>query len=114
MPDSSPPRHREKLLDLHTEKTVPTNPTRLNVVACTAPLQELANTVHVQPLGESWEVESESCTLGQADTKREAEELATELGKEIGAGKVAVHTADGQVEKSIPLPHESEGAQFAE
>jgi hypothetical protein len=55
----------------------------------------------VNPIGENWEVESEAGTLGQAETKLEAEELATSLAKEVGAEKVAVHTSDGLVEKDI-------------
>jgi hypothetical protein len=55
--------------------------------------------LHVNPIGENWEVESESGTLGQAETKAEAEELATELAREMGAETVSVHTSDGLVEK---------------
>jgi len=35
--------------------------------------------LHVNPVGENWEVESDAITLGQAETKSEAIELAEEL-----------------------------------
>jgi len=52
--------------------------------------------LHVNPVGENWEVESETATLGQADSKPEAVELAKELAAEQEAAMIAVHTPDGQ------------------
>ena len=106
------PRHREKLLDLSTGKTVNTGEGRKEVSATTpapsAPdeTEEPGNSeasVHVSPIGENWEVESEVGTLGQAESKVEAEELAKTLAEEMGAGKVTVHTSEGAVEKEILL-----------
>jgi hypothetical protein len=48
-------------------------------------------------------VESESGTLGQAETKPEAEMLAAELARQTGTEKVTVHTSDGTVEKEIAV-----------
>lgn len=62
--------------------------------------------LHVSPIGENWEVESESGTLGQADTKVEAEELATKLARDTGVEKITVHTSDGSEEKAIAVARE--------
>jgi len=48
-------------------------------------MSETKPPLHVNPIGENWEVESESGTLGEAETKPEAEELATSLARESGA-----------------------------
>ncbi len=59
--------------------------------------------LHVNPIGGNWEVESEAGTLGQAETKAKAEEMATGLARELGAVTVSVHTSDGFVEKDIAV-----------
>lgn len=59
--------------------------------------------LHVNQVGENWEVESEVGFLGQTETKSEAEELATTLAEEMGTEEVEVHTADGKVEKTIKI-----------
>jgi hypothetical protein len=59
--------------------------------------------LHVNPVGANWEVESAVGTLGQAETKPEAEALATMLAEELGAEEVEVHTSDGMVEKKIHI-----------
>ncbi|MGB8170481.1 MAG: DUF2188 domain-containing protein [Chthoniobacteraceae bacterium] len=67
-------------------------------------MNKLKGSVHVNQIGENWEVESEAGTLGQAETKREAEEMAVTLARQMGAKKVEIHTADGQVEWEIAVP----------
>jgi hypothetical protein len=65
--------------------------------------------LHVSQVGENWEVESDSGTLGQAETQPEAVELAAELAAEAGAEKIEIHTSDGQVVKEIDVPPEQAG-----
>jgi electron transfer flavoprotein alpha subunit len=60
--------------------------------------------LHVNPVGENWEVESETSTLGQAESKPEAIELAKDLAGAEGASRVVVHTSDGQIEQDVTLP----------
>jgi nucleotide-binding universal stress UspA family protein len=62
--------------------------------------------LHVNPTGENWDVESTDATLGQAETKGEAIQLAEELAEAAGAETVHVHTAVGQVEAEIPVEGE--------
>jgi len=110
------PQHREKLLDLKTEEARPTQaavPQEPETLSGAAPGNEPAQSgtlaeaaVHVSPIGENWEVETEAATLGQADSKSEAEELAKGLAEEVGASKVAIHTSDGVVEKEIAVKRE--------
>lgn len=102
------PQHREKLLDLSTGKTVNIGEGVLNLRESATPLAEASAeaaspeaALHVSPIGENWEVESATGTLGQADSKAEAENLATELAVERGVAKIAVHGSDGAVEKEI-------------
>lgn len=59
--------------------------------------------LHVNQTGENWEVENETGTLAQAETKQEAIEAARELASRMGAGKVIVHTADGLVESELSI-----------
>ena len=42
-------------------------------------MENKPKSLHVNPVGENWEVESDAITLGQAETKSEAIELAKEL-----------------------------------
>jgi len=63
--------------------------------------------VHVSPTGENWEVEDESQTLAQAETKEEAISAAHEAASEVGADKVVVHTSDGHVVQEIPVVKKS-------
>jgi hypothetical protein len=59
--------------------------------------------IHVNPLGENWEVESDAVTLGQAETKSEAIELAKELASTAKVSNISVHTSDGLVETEISV-----------
>jgi hypothetical protein len=59
--------------------------------------------LHVSPIAENWDIESDSGTLGQAATKAEAVELASSLAEEIGAEKVTVHASDGAVEREVSI-----------
>ena len=87
----------ETLFRVHEEK-------RGNVAhADSSSMNDPKPSLHVNPIGGNWEVESEAGTLGQAETKSEAEELAATLAREVGANNVAVHTSDGLVEKDIPV-----------
>ena len=67
-------------------------------------------TVHVNPTGENWEVESESGTLAQAETKAQAIDAAREAAPELGAERIVIHTGDGMVEREISLPSPSQTA----
>lgn len=98
------PQHRQKLPTLYSGPAEPTTAARLELSECIDRESRRTETnLHVNPVGENWEVESETGTLGQAETKQQAEELAHVLAHDLGAAKVTVHTADGQVEKEIPI-----------
>ncbi len=60
-------------------------------------------TLHVNPVGENWEVESEDKTLGQAETQPEAVELAQELAEEEKAELIEVHREDGTLAKEVTV-----------
>ena len=67
-------------------------------------MSEEPKALHVSPTGENWEVEKESgASVAQAETKEEAIEAAQEAASEEGASEIIIHTADGRVEKEIPL-----------
>jgi hypothetical protein len=57
--------------------------------------------LHINPVGENWDIESDAATLGQAETRTEALELAKELAPQEAASTIQVHTADGHVEEEI-------------
>jgi hypothetical protein len=57
--------------------------------------------IHVNPIGENWEVESDSATLGQAETKSEAIELARQIAAAEPVSRIEVHSSDGQVEQRL-------------
>ena len=59
--------------------------------------------LHIHPLGEHWEVESDAATPGQAENRSEAIELAKELAARTEISKIAVHTSDGSVETGFSL-----------
>jgi hypothetical protein len=59
--------------------------------------------LHISQTGENWEVEDQSQTLAQAETKAEAIEAAMEVALEREAEQILVHTSDGAVESTIPL-----------
>jgi hypothetical protein len=67
--------------------------------------------LHVNPVGENWEVESDAATLGQAASKPEAVELAKELATAEGASVIAVHTSDGQVDEQIDCRNKTPGKE---
>ena len=62
--------------------------------------------VHVNPTGEKWEVESDSATLAQAKTREEAIEATRDAARQIGAARILLHTADGLVEHEIKMAPE--------
>jgi hypothetical protein len=66
-------------------------------------MSDKQRTLHISPVGENWEVESEEATLGQADTKPEAVEMARELASGEGASSIEIHTSDGQVVEQIDV-----------
>lgn len=59
--------------------------------------------LHISQTGENWEVENESQTLAQAETKSEAIEAAMEVALDDDVEQIVVHTADGAVEHSIAI-----------
>jgi hypothetical protein len=65
-------------------------------------MESKPKSLHVNPVGENWEVESDAITLGQAETKSEAIELAKELASTAKVSNISVHTSDGLVETDIP------------
>ena len=67
-------------------------------------MDENPQAVHVSPTGENWEVEKETGTIAQAETKEEAIAAAQEAAREIGATEIQVHGSDGTVERTIPAP----------
>ena len=60
--------------------------------------------LHINQTGENWEVESESSTVAQAETKQEAIEAAQEAAQELKAETIVVHTSDGMVESELRVP----------
>ncbi len=89
----STPQHREKLIDLESDETTATSKDLTNAQRGSQATEEVGgaqpgseespmkSAVHVNPIGENWEVESDAGTLGQAETKQEAVELARTLAK---------------------------------
>ena len=59
--------------------------------------------LHISQTGENWEVEDQSQTLAQAETKAEAIEAAIEVALDAEVEQIIVHTSEGAVEKSIPV-----------
>ena len=59
--------------------------------------------LHISQTGEHWEVEDQSQTLAQAETKSEAIEAAMEVALEGNVERILVHTADGAIETAIPI-----------
>ena len=59
--------------------------------------------LHINQTGEHWEVENHVQTLAQAETKAEAIEAAIEAALDSDVEQIVVHTADGAVEKAIPI-----------
>ncbi len=110
----STPEDRQKLLDLNSGETSATSadPNRPDQESQESEEVKREQTVvkgspekgavHVNPIGENWEVENDAGTLGQAETKEEAVELAKNLAKESGAPKVTVHGSDGSVAQEMP------------
>jgi hypothetical protein len=66
-------------------------------------MENKPKSLHVNPVGENWEVESDAITLGQAETKSEAIELAKELASTAKVSNISVHTSDGLVETDISV-----------
>ena len=59
--------------------------------------------LHVSATGENWEVESDSGTVAQAETKEEAIQAAKEAAPEAGAASILVHTSDGRIDEEITV-----------
>ena len=66
-------------------------------------MEDNIKSLHVLPLGENWEVENEAATLGQAESRSEAIELAKELAAASEISKIIVHTSDGSEEAGISV-----------
>ena len=64
--------------------------------------------MHVSQIGENWEVEDQSQTLAQAETKEDAIDAAQDAAREMKADKIVVHTADGRIEVEIPVRQSAE------
>ena len=62
-----------------------------------------SKSLHVSSIGEHWEVESDVTTLGQAEKKPEAIELAKELASAAGVPRIEVHNSDGSLETEISV-----------
>ncbi|MDX2081708.1 MAG: DUF2188 domain-containing protein [Terrimicrobiaceae bacterium] len=59
--------------------------------------------IHVMPLGDQWEVETDSgAPLAHADSQGEAVEAAKDLANEQGGGSVILHHEDGVTEEVSP------------
>ena len=75
-------------------------------------MQNKPKSLHVNPVGENWEVESDAITLGQAETKSEAIELAEELASTAEVSNIAVHSSDGLVESEISIDQSAENSSI--
>jgi hypothetical protein len=60
--------------------------------------------IHVSPNGENWDVETETSTVAQTETREEAIEAARESAAETNAGSILVHNSDGSVQEQVSLP----------
>lgn len=67
-------------------------------------MAEESKALHINQTGENWEVESESRTVAQAETKQEAIEAAQEAAHDLKAETIVVHTSDGMVESEMRVP----------
>jgi hypothetical protein len=68
----------------------------------------MEKTLHISQTGANWEVEDQTQTLAQAESKAEAIEAAMEAALEHeDVEQIVVHTSDGAVEKSIPVRSKS-------
>ena len=63
----------------------------------------MEKSLHVSQTGENWEVEDETQTLAQAETKAEAIEAAMDVARANKVEKIVVHTSDGGIEMAIPV-----------
>jgi hypothetical protein len=60
--------------------------------------------LHVLRLGDHWVVEKDDgTTVGDTKDREEAIALAKENGRQHGASEIAIHSEDGQVEKTFAL-----------
>ena len=66
-------------------------------------MENKSKSLHVNPVGENWEVESDAITLGQTETQSEAIELAKELASAAEVANIVVHTSDGFVETELSV-----------
>jgi hypothetical protein len=65
--------------------------------------------LHVSQTGQNWEVEDQSQTIAQTETKEDAIDAAREAAAEKKVEKIVVHTADGRIEVEIPVRPAEEG-----
>ena len=67
-------------------------------------MNEPEKTIHVSPTGENWEVESDTGTLAQAETRSEAIEAARESAAESDVRSILVRNSDGSVQEELRMP----------
>jgi hypothetical protein len=60
--------------------------------------------IHVSPNGESWDVETETSTVAQTETREQAMEAARENAAETNASSILVHNSDGSIQEQVSLP----------
>lgn len=68
-------------------------------------MSEEPKVLHVNQAGENWEVETETTSVAQTETKEEAIQAAQEAAAELHAELIVVHTSDGRVESELPVKH---------
>ena len=67
-------------------------------------MSEPEKAIHVSPNGESWDVETETSTLAQTETRDQAIEAARESAAETNAASILVHNSDGSIREQVSLP----------
>jgi hypothetical protein len=67
-------------------------------------MEEPQTPVHVSPTGENWEVETNSGTVAQTETREEAIQAARETAAEIKSETILVHNSDGSIQEQVSLP----------
>jgi predicted TIM-barrel fold metal-dependent hydrolase len=67
-------------------------------------MSEPEKTIHVSPNGESWDVETETSSVAQTETREQAIEAARENAAETNASSIVVHNSDGSIQEQVSLP----------
>lgn len=75
-------------------------------------MENKSKSLHVNPVGENWEVESDAITLGQTETQSEAIELAKELASAAEVANIVVHTSDGFVETELSVDQSTKNSSI--